>query len=204
MVTIETTISFSTYKAVIDKVLGDTFMDGVYTPENEDVSTRVAMLNAFAPDFEMSNDSDVMWEQAYSDEANEILDELYKNRQYIALQREIDKAIQHRLRMVENGSMSLTDYALSKLVETFNEKIEKLDITDKGVKAIEEAVNNINKDKFESNLVDVFLEKGLLDKEVSAKPNRATRRANGQTSKSKTTKKSKKEPIKLDVEETKD
>lgn len=197
---IKNTISFSTYKAVIDKVIGDTFMDGVYTPENEDVSIRVAMLSAFAPDFVLDeDDSDKMWEQAYSDEANEIFDSLYKNRQYIALQRTIDKTIQHRLQVLETGSMSLTDYALSQFVKTLDEKVKGLDITDEGVKAVTEAVDKSNDKDFANNLVDVFLGKGLLDN----KPNRATRRANGQTSKSKTTKKSKKEPIKLDIE-TKD
>lgn len=197
---IRNTISFGTYKAVIDKVIGDTFMDGVYTPENEDVSIRVAMLSAFAPDFVLDeDDSDKMWEQAYSDEANEILDSLYKNRQYIALQRTIDKTIQHRLQVLETGSMSLTDYALSQFVKTLDEKVKGLDITDEGVKAVTEAVGKSNDKDFANNLVDVFLRKGLLDN----KPNRATRRANGQTSKSKTIKKSKKEPIELDIE-TKD
>lgn len=200
MVEYKNTISFGTYKAVIDKVISDTFMDGVYTPENEDVSIRVAMLSAFAPDFALDeDDSEKMWEQAYSDEANEILDSLYKNRQYVALQRTIDKTIQHRLQVLETGSMSLTDYALSQFVKTLDEKVKNLDITDEGVKAVTEAVDKSNDKNFANNLVDVFLEKGLLDN----KPNRATRRANGQTSKSKTTKKSKKEPIELDIE-TKD
>ena len=127
-----------------------------------------------------------MWEQAYSDEANEILDSLYLNRQYIALQRAIDKAVQHRLRMVENGSMSLTDYALSQLVKTLNEKVQGLDITDEGIKAVTDAVNKSNETDFADNLVDAFVEKGML-----AKPPRSTRRANGQRS---TTRK-KKEPI---------
>ena len=197
MVEIKNAISFGTYKAVIDKVISDTFMDGVYTPENEDVSIRVAMLSAFAPDFVLDeDDSDKMWEQAYSDEANEILDSLYKNRQYIALQRTIDKTIQHRLQVLETGSMSLTDYALSQFVKTLDEKVKGLDITDEGVKAVTEAVDKSNDKDFANNLVDAFIEKGMLKK-----PNRATRRANGQTTAKKTTKK--KEPIKLDIE-TKD
>ena len=197
MVDVRNTISFGTYKAVIDKVISDTFMDGVYTPENEDVSIRVAMLSAFAPDFVLDeDDSDKMWEQAYSYEANEILDSLYKNRQYIALQRTIDKTIQHRLQVLETGSMSLTDYALSQFVKTLDEKVKGLDITDEGVKAVTEAVDKSNDKDFASNLVDAFIDKGMLKK-----PNRATRRANGQTTAKKTTKK--KEPIKLDIE-TKD
>lgn len=182
---IKNTISFATYKTIIDKVISDTFMNDVYTPENEDISTRVALLLAFT-DFEFSEDKDKMWEQAYSDEANEILDSLYLNRQYIALQRAIDKAVQHRLRMVENGSMSLTDYALSQLVKTLNEKVQGFDITDEGIKAVTDAVNKSNETDFAGNLVDAFVEKGML-----AKPSRSTRRANGQRS---TTRK-KKEPI---------
>lgn len=184
---IKNTISFATYKTIIDKVISDTFMNDVYTPENEDISMRVALLLAFT-DFEFSEDKDKMWEQAYSDEANEILDSLYLNRQYIALQRAIDKAVQHRLRMVENGSMSLTDYALSQLVKTLNEKVQELDITDEGIKAVTEAVSKSNETDFAGNLVDAFVEKGMF-----AKPSRSTRRTNGQRS---TTRK-KKEPIEI-------
>ena len=48
---IKNTISFATYKTIIDKVISDTFMNDVYTPENEDISVRVALLLAFT-DFE--------------------------------------------------------------------------------------------------------------------------------------------------------
>ncbi len=84
--------------------------------------------------------------------------------------------------------MSLTDYALSQLVKTFNEKVQGLDITDESIKAVTEAVNKSNETDFAGNLVDAFVEKGML-----TKPSRSTRRANGQRS---TTRK-KKEPIEI-------
>ena len=198
MIEIKTTISFSTYKAVIDNILENIFEDELFHAEKVGISKRLAIMQAFAPDFNIPDDTDELWNALYSEEADAIFEEIADNKQYRELEMAIDTAIEHRLKVIENGSMSLTDYALSKLVTTLNEKIEKLDITDEGIKAVEEAVGKANSDDFAGNIVDAMLDRGML-----SKPNRQTRRANGQTSKSKTTKKSK-EPIKLDVEQTKE
>lgn len=193
MVDIRTTIQFSTYKAVIDNILENIFEDELFHAEKVGISKRLAIMQAFAPDFNIPDDTDELWNALYSEEADAIFEEIADNKQYRELEMAIDTAIEHRLKVIENGSMSLTDYALSKFVETLNEKIKALDITDEGVKAVEEAITKTNDGDFANNLVDAFLDKGLL-----SKPNRATRRANGQTNKSKaTTKKSKKEPIEL-------
>ena len=194
---IRTTISFSTYKAVIDSVMQNVFDDEVFHAENVAISKRVAVLQAFAPDFVIDDtDNDAISGSVYSEEAEAILERLAENKQYRELAMTIDRAIDHRLKMVESGSMSLTDYALSQLVKTLDEKIEGYDLTADGIKAVTEAVNKSNETDFAGNLVDAFVEKGML-----AKPPRSTRRANGQRS---TVKRTKKEPIKLDVEETKD
>lgn len=192
MVEIKTTIQFSTYKAVIDNIFENIFEDELFHAEKVGVSKRLAIMQAFAPDFAISDDTDELWDALYSEEANNIFERLADNEQYRELEMAIDTAIEHRLKVIENGSMSLTDYALAKFVNTLNEKIEKLDITDESVKAVEEALNKANSGDFAGNVVDAMLDRGML-----SKPNRATRRANGQTSKSKTTKKSKKEPIEL-------
>ena len=196
MVEIKTTILSGNCSDIFDTVNEFIFKDGVYHPENDLIYRRAIILGLFAPDYmkDKNNSADAV----FAEEADNIFKYLEENsRQYKEVITAIDRWIDHRLNVTENSFGSLTDYALSKFVDTLNEKVQGLDITDKGVKAIEEAVNNINKDKFESNLVDVFLEKGLLDKEISAKPNRATRRANGQTNKSK---KRSKEPIPLNVD----
>lgn len=197
---IRTTISFSIYKAVIDSVMQNVFDDEVFHAENVAISKRVAVLQAFAPDFVIPNDentdNDAIAEAVYSEEAETILERLADNKQYRELSMAIDKAIDHRLKMVENGAMSLTDYALSQLVKTLDEKIAGYDLTADGIKAVTDAVNRSDETDFAGNLVDAFVEKGMI-----AKPPRATRRANGQRS---TAKRTKKEPIKLDVEQTKD
>ena len=192
MVEIKTTIQFGTYKAVIDNIFENIFEDELFHAEKVGVSKRLAIMQAFAPDFNIPEDTDELWDALYSEEANSIFEKLADNEQYRELEMAIDTAIEHRLKVIENGAMSLTDYALSKLVTTLNEKIEKLDITDEGVKAVEEAVGKANSNDFAGNIVDAMLDRGML-----SKPNRQTRRANGQTSKSK---KKSKEPIPLNVD----
>ena len=196
MVEIKTTISFSTYKAVIDNILENIFEDELFHAEKVGISKRLAIMQAFAPDFNIPDDTDELWNALYSEDADNIFERIADNKRYRELEMAIDTAIEHRLKVIENGSMSLTDYALSKLVTTRNEKVKGLDITDEGIKAVEEAVGKANSDDFAGNIVDAMLDRGML-----SKPNRQTRRANGQTSKSK---KKSKEPIKLDVEQTKE
>ena len=189
MVEIKTTILFNTYKAVIDNILENIFEDELFHAEKVGISKRLAIMQAFAPDFNIPDNTDELWNTLYSEEADDIFEEIADNKQYRELEMAIDTAIEHRLKVIENGSMSLTDYALSKFVNTLNEKVQGLDITDEGIKAVEEAVNKANSNDFAGNVVDAMLDRGML-----TKPNRQTRRANGQTSKSK---KKSKEPIEL-------
>ena len=140
MVEIKTTIQFGTYKAVIDNILENIFEDELFHAEKVGISKRLAIMQAFAPDFSIPDDTDELWNALYSEEADDIFEEIADNKQYRELEMAIDTAIEHRLKVIENGSMSLTDYALSKLVTTLNEKVQGLDITDEGIKAVEEAV----------------------------------------------------------------
>lgn len=197
MVEIKTTILSGNCSDIFDTVNEFIFKDGVYHPENDLIYRRAIILGLFAPDYmkDKNNSADAV----FAEEADSIFKYLEENsRQYKEVVIAIDRWINHRLNVTENNFGSLTDYALSKFVTTLNEKIEKLDITDEGIKAVEEAVGKVNSDDFAGNIVDAMLDRGML-----SKPNRQTRRANGQTSKSKTTKKSK-EPIKLDVDNQKE
>lgn len=185
MVEIKTAISFDEYNAIIDKVTNDCFPDGTYSPANYDLSLRTALLLAFAPDYDLSgyDDNNALWERVTSDEANEILDyistELSEIKQ--SIKRTIWDNIDYRLKLLTSGGMSMSDLALSKLFDVLTEKVEKIDtsvLTKENMDAMIKAVNATQDGNFAENLVDTMLDKGLF-----AKPNRETRRKNGQRSK---------------------
>ena len=187
MVEIKTAISFDEYNAIIDKVTNDCFPDGTYSPANYELSLRTALLLAFAPDYNLSDceDNNVLWERVTSDEANEILDyistELSEIKQ--SIKRTIWDNIDYRLKLLTSGSMSMSDLALSKLFDVLTEKVEKIDtsvLTKENMDAVIKAVNATQDGNFAESLVDTMLDKGLL-----AKPNRKTRRKNGQRSSNK-------------------
>lgn len=180
MVEIKTAISFDEYNAIIDKVTNDCFPDGVYTPANYDLSLRTALLCAFAPDFDLSdcNDNNTLWERVTSDEADEIID--YISTELSGIKQSIKRAIwdniDYRLKLLASGSMSMTDIALSTLVETITKKVEQIDtsmLTKENMDTMIKAVNATQDGNFAESLVDIMLNKGLL-----AKPNRETRRKN--------------------------
>ena len=184
MVEIKTAISFDEYNAIIDKVTNDCFPDGVYTPANYDLSLRTALLCAFAPDYDLSNcdDNNALWERVMSNEANEIFEKI----EYYDIQRLIMRAIRdnidYRLKLLTSGSMSMTDIALSTLVDTLTKKVEQIDtsmLTKENMDTMIKAVNATQDGNFAESLVNTMLDKGML-----SKPNRETRRKNGQRSKS--------------------
>ena len=77
--------------------------------------------------------------------------------------------------------MSMTDIALSTLVETLTKKVEQIDtsmLTKENMDTMIKAVNATQDGNFAESLVDTMLDKGML-----AKPNRETRRKNGQRKK---------------------
>ena len=180
MVEIKTAISFDEYNAIIDKVTNDCFPDGVYTPANYDLSLRTALLCAFAPDYDLSNcdDNNALWERVMSNEADEIID--YISTELSGIKQSIKRAIwdniDYRLKLLASGSMSMTDIALSTLVETITKKVEQIDtsmLTKDNMDTMIKAVNATLDGNFAESLVDTMLDKGLL-----AKPNRETRRKN--------------------------
>ena len=177
---IEKTISFDEYNAIIDKVTNDCFPDGVYTPANYDLSLRTALLCAFAPDFDLSNcdDNNALWERVMSNEADEIID--YISTELSGIKQSIKRAIwdniDYRLKLLASGSMSMTDIALSTLVETITKKVEQIDtsmLTKENMDTMIKAVDATQDGNFAESLVNTMLDKGLL-----AKPNRETRRKN--------------------------
>lgn len=184
MVEIKTAISFDEYTAIIDKVTNDCFPDGTYSPANYELSFRTALLLAFAPDYDLSDceDNNALWERVMSDEANKIIDKFYDSDYRCSLTKAIRENIDYRIKLLTSGGMSMSDLALSKLFEVLTEKVEKIDtsmLTKENMDTVIKAVNATQDGNFAENLVDTMLDKGLL-----AKPNRETRRKNGQRSKS--------------------
>lgn len=180
MIEIKTAISFDEYNAIIDKVVNDCFPDGTYSPANYDLSLRTALLCAFAPDFDLSNcdDNNALWERVTSDEADEIID--YISTELSGIKQSIKRAIwdniDYRLKLLASGSMSMTDIALSTLVEAITKKVEQIDtsmLTKENMDTMIKAVNATQDGNFAESLVNTMLDKGLL-----AKPNRETRRKN--------------------------
>ena len=180
MVEIKTAISFDEYNAIIDKVVNDCFPDGTYSPANYDLSLRTALLCAFAPDYDLSgcDDNNALWERVMSNEADEIIDYISTELSGIkqSIKRAIWDSIDYRLKLLTSGSMSMTDIALSTLVETITKKVEQIDtsmLTKENMDTMIKAVNATQDGNFAKSLVDTMLDKGLL-----SKPNRETRRKN--------------------------
>ena len=183
MVEIKTAISFDEYNAIIDKVANDCFPDGTYSPANYDLSLRTALLCAFAPDYDLSgcDDNNALWERVMSNEADEIIEKIESLDIQHLIMRAIRENIDYRIKLLTSGSMSVTDIALSRLVDTLTKKVEQIDtsmLTKENMDTMIKAVNATQDGKFAESLVDTMLDKGLL-----AKPNRETRRKNGQRSK---------------------
>ena len=180
MVNIKTAISFDSYTAIVDKVVNDCFPDGTYSPANYDLSLRTALLCAFAPDYDLSgcDDNNALWERVMSDEANEIID--YISTELSGIKQSIKRAIwdniDYRLKLLTSGSMSMTDIALSTLVDALTKKVEQIDtsmLTKENMDTMIKAVNATQDGNFAESLVDTMMEKGML-----TKPNRETRRKN--------------------------
>ena len=184
MVEIKTAISFDEYNAIIDKVVNDCFPDGTYSPANYELSLRTALLCAFAPDYDLSgcDDNNALWERVMSNEADEIIEKIESFDIQHLIIKAIRENIDYRLKLLTSGSMSMTDIALSTLVDTLTKKVEQIDtsiLTKENMDTMIKAVNATQDGNFAESLVDTMLDKGML-----AKPNRETRRKNGQRSKS--------------------
>lgn len=183
MVEIKTAISFDEYNAIVDKVVNDCFPDGTYSPANYDLSLRTALLCAFAPDYDLSgcDDNNALWERVMSNEADEIIEKIESFDIQHLIIKAIRENIEYRLKLLTSGSMSMTDIALSTLVDTLTKKVEQIDtsmLTKENMDTMIKAVNATQDGNFAKSLVDTMLDKGML-----TKPNRETRRKNGQRKK---------------------
>ena len=180
MVNIKSTISFDEFYTIIDNVVNSCFIDGAYSSSYYELTLRVALIKAFAPDYEIptataDNYNDV-WETVTSKEANEILVAIRQNSIYPYIEEAIENKIDYRIKLITSSSMSMSDIALSNLFDILTEKVENIDtsmLTKENMDTMIKAVSATQDSNFTENLVDTMLDKGLL-----TKPNRETRRKN--------------------------
>lgn len=174
--TIKNNISFDEYNAIINKVIEDCFVDGVYSPALYELSLRVSLMSAFCPEYDLSDckDNNALWDKLTSDECEKILQNIWSEIVCDNITSAIEQGINHRLRAIEASPMSLSDIALSKLISVITEKIDNIDtdiLNKDTISALINAEKQTNKEDFEKKLVDEMISRGLI-----SKPNRATRR----------------------------
>lgn len=174
--TVKNNISFDEYNAIINKVIEDCFVDGVYSPALYELSLEVSLISAFVPDYDLSDckDNNALWDKLTSDECKKILQNIYGTTIYDHIASAIMCGVNHRLRAIESSPMSLSDIALSKLIDIVTAKIDSIDtdvLNKDTISALINADKQINKEDFEKKLVNEMIDRGLI-----SKPNRATRR----------------------------
>ena len=180
MVNIKSTISFDEFYTIIDNVVNSCFIDGEYFSSYYELTLRVALIKAFAPDYEIptatENNYNDVWETVTSKEANEVLVAIRQNSIYPYIEEAIEHKVDYRIKLITSSPMSMTDIALSNLFDILTEKVENIDtsiLTKENMDTVINAVNATQDGNFVESLVDTLLDKGVL-----AKPNRETRRKN--------------------------
>lgn len=189
MVEIKTKISFDEYMTIVNTVSQNCFPNDTYSPAYYEIMFRYALLQMFAPDYDIPEISETnyndVWDKVTNDEANELLCTIRQNRMYPYIEEAVGNAIAYRVKMITSSPMSMADMALATLFDTINEKVSQIDtsmLTKDNMDIMVQAVNATKDNQFASNLVDTMLDKGLL-----AKPNRETRRKNIKQTKKNTT-----------------
>lgn len=182
---IKNNISFDEYYSIINRVISDCFVDEVYSPAMYELSLRNALINVFCPDFDLSGCKDsnnALWERVSSSEAKVILNDIERlcetnggEDYYSNIITSIDNGIKHRLAVIESSPMSLSDIALSKLINVVTAKIDSIDtdvLNKDTINALINADKQSGKENFEKKLVEEMIAQGIV-----SKPNRATRRS---------------------------
>lgn len=162
---IKTRISFDEYSAVVNKVVNDTFTDNVYSPAYYDLSLRTALLNVYAPEYKVDGtDNNTLYDSVYTDEANEIFDEIKKKKQYYDIIQAINNGINFRKDLITSGGMSMSDIALANLIDKFTEVVEKLgdnldvETTQKFVESVTTMKDGITAE----NMVNALIDTGMI------------------------------------------
>ena len=185
MVNIKTAISFDEYNAIVNMVSDNCFPDSAYSASYYELMFRTALITVFAPDYNIpdidTSNYNEIWYQVTNDEAEEILDEIRQNSIYPCLEKAIENATEYKIKLLTSGSMSMTDIALSTLVEALTKKVDSVDtsmFTKENIEAVFNAIVSTKDGDFAKSFVNA-----LVDNNIISKPNRETRRKNGQRKK---------------------
>ena len=180
MVEIKTAISFDEYNAIVNMVSDNCFPDSVYSASYYELMFRTALITVFAPDYNIpdidTSNYNEIWYQVTNDEAGEILEKIRQNSIYPCLEKAIENAIEYKIKMLTSGSMSMTDIALSTLVDTLTKKVDSVDtsmFTKENIEAVFNAIVSTKDGDFAKSFVNA-----LVDNNIISKPNRETRRKN--------------------------
>ena len=180
MVEIKTAISFDEYNAIVTMVSDNCFPDSAYSASYYELMLRTALITVFAPDYNIpdidTSNYNEIWYQVTNDEAGEILEKIRQNSIYPCLEKAIENAIEYKIKMLTSGSMSMTDIALSTLVDTLTKKVDSVDtsmFTKENIEAVFNAIVSTKDGNFAKSFVDA-----LVDNNIISKPNRETRRKN--------------------------
>lgn len=176
MVNIKSTISFDEFFTIIDNVVNSCFIDGEYSSSYYELTLRVSLIKAFAPDYEIptanaDNYNDV-WETVTSKEANEILMTIRQNSIYPYIEEAIENKIDYRIKLITSSPMSMSDIALSNLLDIISKKVDEIDpkmFTMEGLDTIIQASSDINDGTAIEKIADAI---------IKNRSNRATRRKN--------------------------
>lgn len=166
MVEIKKRISFDEFYSVVKKVVDDCFTDGTYSPAYYELSFRVAMLNAYCPEFEIDmTDNNTIYECVESEEACELFNEIKRRKQYYDLEMAIRNGINFKKDMLISQNTSLTDVVLSEILGVLNDKLKTVqDIDIETVNKFMDKVNGMD-DISEDAIIKAITDLKVIDKE---------------------------------------
>lgn len=162
---IKTRISFDEYRAVVKKVINDTFTDNVYSPAYYDISLRTALLNAYAPEYAVDDtDNNTLYGSVYSCEAKRLFNKIKRKKQYHDIIQAINNGINFRKDLITSGGMSMSDIALANLIDKFTEVVEKLgdNLDVETTKKFVESVTTMKDGITAENMVNALINTGMI------------------------------------------
>lgn len=166
MVKIKNRISFDEFYSVVNKVVGDCFTDGTYSPAYYELSFRVAMLNAYCPEFEIDmTDNNTIYECVESEEAWELFNEIKRKKQYYDIEMAIRNGISFKKDMIVSQKTSLTDVVLSEILGVINNKLKS--VQDIDAETVNKFMGKINEmdNVSEDSIVKILADMKMIDKE---------------------------------------
>lgn len=156
-------LTFTQFTNIYNKVVDDVFSDGVYHPENKELSLQLCYVIALndKADFTNIETNDEIYNLINTEENRAMLKKVAETEQYYDLCQAIDEAIEYKKSIYSNSSsLSMSDYALSQIIEKIGDKFSEMDID-------KETINNMvsafsDKDFLAENIVNAMAKGGYL------------------------------------------